>query len=191
MDPRTLLNTLRVAERLKDATRHCYTSQGRHESVAEHSWMMTLMAFLLRDEFPQADMDKVIRMCLIHDLGECFTGDIPTFDKTQAHEETEERLLHQWVQSLPQAEEMTALYAEMAQRQTMEAKIYKALDGLEAVIQHNLSDLSTWIPREYDLNLTYADDKVAFSPVLTALREEIRQDTLQKLGKVPQEKETT
>ena len=35
------------------------------------------MAFWLRDEFPQADMDKVIRMCLIHDLGECFTGEHP------------------------------------------------------------------------------------------------------------------
>lgn len=181
MEPRQLLETLRVAERLKDATRHCYTSQGRHESVAEHSWMITLMAFLLRDEFPQADMDKVMRMCLIHDLGECFTGDIPTFNKTQAHEDTEERLLNQWVQTLPQAAEMSALYEEMAQRQTLEAKIYKALDGLEAVIQHNLSDLGTWIPKEHELNLTYADEKVAFSPVLTALREEIRQDTRQKL----------
>lgn len=181
MNPRTLLGTLRVAERLKDTTRHCYTSQGRHESVAEHCWMMTLMAFLLRDEFPQADMDKVMRMCLIHDLGECFTGDIPTFNKTQNHEDTEERLLMDWVRTLPQAEEMSALYEEMAQRQTIEAKIYKALDGLEAVIQHNLSDLGTWIPKEHEMNLTYAQDKAEFSPVLSALREEMRRDTQQKL----------
>ena len=79
MDPRALLTTLATAYRLKDATRHSYTEGGRHESVAEHSWMATLMAFFLRDEFPEADMDKVIRMCIIHDLGECFTGDIPTF----------------------------------------------------------------------------------------------------------------
>ena len=39
MEPRALLEILEVAERLKDATRHCYTSKGRHESVAEHSWM--------------------------------------------------------------------------------------------------------------------------------------------------------
>ena len=45
MNSRELLNALSVAERLKDTTRHCYTSKGRHESVAEHSWMMTLMAF--------------------------------------------------------------------------------------------------------------------------------------------------
>ena len=39
------------------------------------------MAYLLQDEFPDLDMNKVIKMCLIHDLGECFTGDIPIFEK--------------------------------------------------------------------------------------------------------------
>ena len=183
MEARTLLDVLMIAERLKDTTRHCYTSKGRHESVAEHSWMMTLMAFFLRDEFPEADMDKVIRMCIIHDLGECFTGDIPTFEKTAANEVTEEQLLNSWVNSLPEnyAKEMRELYEEMAERKTPEAKIYKAIDGLEALIQHNLSDISTWIPREYDLNMTYADDKVAFSQYLKILREEIRKDTVKKI----------
>lgn len=183
MEPRKLLETLALAERLKDATRHCYTSRGRHESVAEHSWMMTLMAFLLREEFPEADMDKVIRMCIIHDLGECFTGDIPTFEKTSAHEETEDALLTAWVKELPapQRDEMLQLFGEMEKRATPEAKIYKAIDSLEALIQHNLSDLSTWIPREYELNLTYADNRVGFSPYLTQLREEIRQDTIRKI----------
>lgn len=97
MDARILLETLKTAERLKDTMRHCYTANGRRESVAEHSWMMTLMAFLMRDEFPDADMDKVIRMCIIHDLGECFTGDIPTFDKSTQHEATEELLLSEWI----------------------------------------------------------------------------------------------
>lgn len=184
MEPRKLLEIMDVAERLKDATRHCYTRNGRHESVAEHSWMATLMAFFMRDEFPEVNMDKVIEMCIIHDLGEAFTGDIPSFDKTNADEEKEEALLMRWVNTLPEpyAERMKALYEEMAERKTMEARVYKAIDGLEAVIQHNFSDLSTWIPREYELNKTYADDKVAFSEYMTALREEIRKDTLEKLG---------
>ena len=183
MEPRTLLDIMTVAERLKDTTRHCYTSKGRHESVAEHSWMAALMAFFLREEFPEADMDKVIRMCIIHDLGECFTGDIPTFDKTAAHEEREENLLSAWVSTLPQPyrTEMTALYDEMEARETLEAKIYKAIDNLEAVIQHNLSDITTWIPHEYQLNQTYGADKAAFSPYLTALREEMKKDTLKKI----------
>lgn len=185
MEPRALLEILEVAERLKDATRHCYTSKGRHESVAEHSWMMTLMAFFLREEFPDVNMDKVIEMCIIHDLGEAFTGDIPAFDKTSADEETEEALLYGWVKSLPEpfAGKMLALYEEMAKRETKEAKVYKAIDGLEAVIQHNFSDLSTWIPKEYELNKTYAYDKVAFSEYLTALRDEVKKDTMEKLNK--------
>ena len=184
MQSRELLEAISVAERLKDATRHCYTKNGRRESVAEHSWMMTLMAFFMKDEFPEADMDKVIKMCIIHDLGEAFTGDIPTFDKTQENEQTEEELLHAWVNTLPESSraEMTVLYNEMAKRETLEAKIYKAIDSLEALIQHNISDLSTWIPKEYELNKTYADDKVEFSEYLKALREEIRKDTLEKLG---------
>lgn len=183
MEARALLDALQVAERLKDTMRHCYTARGRHESVAEHSWMMTLMAFLMRDAFPGADMDKVIRMCIIHDLGECFTGDIPTFQKSPEQEETEEQLLYRWVSALPQpySAEMRALYEEMAERKTVEAQIYKSIDSLEALIQHNISDLSTWIPKEFDLNLTYADDKVAFSEYLTTLRNAIREDTVRKI----------
>lgn len=183
MEARELLNALHVAERLKDETRHCYTSGGRHESVAEHSWRMALMAYWVSDEFPELDINKVIKMSLIHDLGECFTGDIPSFDKTSQDEEREEGQLSKWVNQLPEPfrTEMTALYREMDARQTPEAKLYKALDNLEAIIQHNESDLSTWVEREYSLNLTYGDDKVAFSDYLKGLREEIRSDTKQKL----------
>jgi len=184
MEPRMLLSALRVAEKLKDTTRHCYTSGGKHESVAEHSWRMALMAYFLKDEFPSVDIDKVILMCVIHDLGEAFTGDIPTFDKTTADEYTEDALLASWVSTLPQpfATEMQALYAEMLERKTEEAKLYKVIDGLEALIQHNESDLSTWLALEYDLNITYCEDKVAFSPYLKALRQLVREDTLKKIA---------
>lgn len=184
MRPSELLAALHTAEKLKDTTRHCYTSGGRHESVAEHSWRIALMAFFLRDEFPEADMDKVTRMCLIHDLGECFTGDIPTFRKTQADEDRETKLLSDWVKSLPEpfASQMTALYAEMDALETTEAKLYKSIDKLEAVIQHNESPISTWEPHEYELNRTYATDIVQFSDYLKVLRAEILKDTNDKIA---------
>lgn len=183
MNPRELIQTMATAERLKDEIRHCYTSKGRPESVAEHSWMMTLMAFFMKNEFPEADMDKVIKMCMIHDLGECFTGDIPTFDKSEKNEELEEKLLFEWVHSLPTdiSVEMEALYNEMKERKTVEAKIYKSIDSLEAVIQHNMSDIATWIPLEYELNKTYGNDKVEFSEYLKAVRKEALKDTEEKI----------
>lgn len=184
MDCRELLNALGVAERLKDTTRHCYTSGGRHESVAEHSWRLALMAYWVSDEFPELDMNKVIKMCLIHDLGEAFTGDIPTFEKTAQDEGREEALLLSWTRSLPEpfSTQMCSLYQEMDARETPEAKLYKALDNLEAVIQHNESDIKTWLPNEYELNVTYGNDKVAFSDYLMRLRELIRRDTLDKIA---------
>ncbi len=185
MNVREYLEILHVAERLKDTPRHCTTTNGRTESVAEHSWRVSLMASLLRHEFPDLDMDKVVNMCLIHDLGECFTGDIPAFVKTDADRKTEDTLLEQWVKSLPEeiSSDLSALYKEMDAQKTAEAKLYKALDKLEALIQHNESPLSTWSENEYELNKTYAFETVSFSKWLTDLREEILKDTIEKIEK--------
>ncbi len=183
MTPREYLDILHIAERLKDTPRHCTTSQRRTESVAEHSWRVSLMAVLLRDEFPDVDMDRVTEMCLVHDLGECFTGDIPTFSKTDSDRAREDVLLDEWADSLPQevSARLADLYAEMNAQQSREAKLFKALDKLEALIQHNESPLDTWSENEFELNKTYAFDTVQFSDWLTALRKEILEDTLEKI----------
>lgn len=183
MNPRDYLEILHVAERLKDTPRHCTTTKRRTESVAEHSWRISLMAFLLRHEFPDIDINRVVDMCLIHDLGECFTGDIPTFIKSDADREVEDSLLDQWVRSLPEklSGDFADLYKEMDAQETKEAKLYKALDKLEALIQHNESPLDTWSENEFELNKTYAFDTVAFSSWLTELREAVLEDTMHKI----------
>lgn len=184
MKPAELLAILGVAEKLKCNTRHCYTSSGRQESVAEHSWRIALMAMLIAPEFPEADMEKVIRMCLIHDLGEAFTGDIPTFDKTAADTVKEEAIFDRWVQTLPEetSAEWSSLLEEMNALETVEAKIYKALDKMEAVISHNESDISKWIPLEYDLQLCYGAENVKFSPWFQSLKAEIDDWTRRKIA---------
>ena len=183
MDTQMLLGILHRSEKLKDVTRHCYTSGGRHESVAEHCWRAGLMAFFLRDEFPQADMNKVMIMCLVHDLGEIFTGDIPSFEKTGEDEEREKALLDKWLGSLPgdYSAELRALFAEMEALETEEAKIFKAIDTMEAVLQHNESDIATWLPREYELNPVYGADKAAFSPYLAQFRALLHEETMEKI----------
>jgi len=184
MKPTELLAILSVAEKLKCSTRHCHTSTGRQESVAEHSWRISLMAMLLREEFPEADMGKVIRMCLIHDLGEAFTGDIPSFEKTEADIQKEDAAFAGWVQTLPDtvSREFSELLAEMNALQTTEARIYKALDKLEAVIQHNEADISTWLPLEYELQLIYGEENVKFSPWLQELKQEINAVSRKKIA---------
>lgn len=183
MEAKKLLEALSVAERLKSINRHCYTSEGERESVADHSWRIAVMAMLLTDEFPDVDINKVIKMCLIHDMGEAFTGDIPVFKKTKEDENREYNRLLSWVKGLPEVirEEWLALYREMDELVTVEAKLYKALDKLEAVIQHNESDIKTWLPLEYDLQLEYGWENVEFSEYMTELRKIIAEDTRKKI----------
>ncbi len=186
MSPNDFLEILSKAGMLKTTTRHCYTEENRKESVADHSWRMALMAMLLsrEPEFAQTDMNKVIRMCLIHDLGEAFTGDIPSFEKTTSDEIREDAYFLDWVDSFPDAQkdEWICLLREMANLQTKEAKTYKALDKLEAVISHNESDLSTWLPLEYDLQLVYGKEQVQFSEYLKALSRHIDTWTRRKIA---------
>ena len=52
MEIRRLLDFLKTAEQLKCNTRHSYTSSGRLESVAEHSWRLALMAMLVLSIIP-------------------------------------------------------------------------------------------------------------------------------------------
>ena len=186
------LDIMHRAEMLKNNTRHSWTSQDRHESVAEHSWRLAFMVLMysyeLKKEFPEVDIDKVLRMCIIHDLGEAFTGDIPSFYKTDADSVKESDILLDWFRSMPAPfdTELPALWEEMEALETTEARIYKALDNMEAVIQHNESPLCTWIPKEYELNRTYGWDKAAFSPYLTALRQEMLEDTERKIAAGPE-----
>ena len=186
MTPQEVLEILHVAERLKCNTRHCDTSTGRRESVAEHSWRLCLFAMLLEQEpeFRSLDTDRVLRMCLIHDLGEAFTGDIPAFSKSAQDEGREQALYEDWIAQFPPANraQFQALLAEMTALATPEAKLYKALDKLEAVIQHNESSLDSWLPLEYDLQRTYGQEAVEFSPYLRALKAEIDRWTEEKIA---------
>lgn len=186
MTPHDFLNILSRAACLKTATRHCYTETHRRESVADHSWRTALMAMLLsgEPEFQDTDMNKVIRMCLIHDLGEAFTGDIPTFEKTASDEKKEDAIFLDWIYSFPDTHrgEWLGLLDEMGRLETKEAKTYKALDKLEAVISHNESDISTWLPLEYDLQLAYGKENVSFSEYLTALSRQIDEWTRDKIA---------
>lgn len=171
-------------EKLKSAPRHCVTADGVQENVAGHSWRAALMAYLMKNELEEVDINKVIRMCLVHDIGEAVTGDIPTFEKNEAHERTEKEAVDMLLAGLPLPlyRELTELFAEMEALESREAKVYKAIDKLEAVIQHNESDIRTWLPLEYDLQQTYAAQNVLGFPFLEKLQEEAVARTKAKIA---------
>jgi len=183
MKQRELLDFLCKLERLKTNGRHSVTAGGVTESVAAHSWRLAVFALLILPEFPQIDGDRLIRMCLVHDFGEAITGDIPSFLKTKEHEQTEGNAVETLLSTLPEPQrgELRALFAEMDALETREARLYKALDKLEAVIQHNESDICTWLPLEYELQQTYAVENAREFPYLRELRALMLEDTLQKI----------
>ena len=141
------------------------------------------MALLCSDEYPELDMNKVIKMCLIHDFGEAVMGDIPSFLKTEEDEKKEREAIAGPLSRLPEEmeREFSELFAEMDALATPEAKLFKALDNMEAVVSHNEADISTWIPLEYEENLVYGAENCEFSEWTRGLRAELRRDSEQKL----------
>lgn len=183
MTPKEYLEFLHLAEQLKNNTRHSVTSSGREESVAEHSWRLSLMAMMLEGTLEGVDFNKVIRMCILHDLGEAITGDIPSFWKTKADSAKEDAEVMGLLEGLwePLKSRWKDLFLEMLAMETMEAKVFKALDKMEAVLQHNEAPISSWIPLEYELNPVYGEKEAAVHPLLMQLRKELARDTAEKI----------
>lgn len=182
-----ILKFLHEAEGLKRELRHSWLSDGRQESVAEHTWRMALMAIVLHKEVDESiDLYHVLKMIIVHDLGEVYAGDYQVYGKdvpANKHE-LESEALNKLLTTLPTytKEEIYLLWDEFEHRETKEAKFAVALDKLEVLIQHNEADTSTYLPGEGEYNLTYADDKMEHSKVLKAFRELIRLETKEKIG---------
>ncbi|WP_349667474.1 HD domain-containing protein [Lacrimispora sp.] len=180
MNPEQLIEFLGILEKLKCNTRHNWTTNGRQESVAEHSWRLAVLAMLMEDDFPELDMNKVIRMCLIHDWGEAVTGDIPAFIKTEADEEKEADAIETLLKNLPEtiSSGYLTMFKEMLDLSSDEAILVKALDKTETLIQHNEAGSGTWLPLEYDLNLTYGNEVCGHFEKTQQLRDKVREHTL-------------
>ena len=183
MTDRELIDFLGIAEKMKCNTRHSWTSTNRKESVAEHSWRLSLIALLLEREIENVDFQKIIKMCIIHDLGEAITGDITSFLKTKQDSKTEQKAITTLIEKLPEPQktDMLTLFEEMEKRETMESKIYKALDRLEAVIQHNEAPIDSWLPLEYELQQSYGWEEAQVHERLSQLRQTAKQDTIDKI----------
>lgn len=180
-----ILEFLRATERLKVVTRSAFTSEGKPETVAEHSWRLCLMALVLRDEFPEVDLGKLLAMCVVHDLGEAIGGDVPAPEQarrraadpsaTKAAQEREDLLTVLAPLPAPMRQTITALWDEYEAATSPEARAAKALDKLETILQHtqgaNPPDF------DYRFNLGYGRAFTAGHPAIVRLREVLDRET--------------
>lgn len=174
-----LLDFLRRAERLKTVTRTAWTSEGKQESTAEHTWRMGLFALSLRPWFPELDFAKVLALVLVHDLGEAIHGDISAVLQAGAPPklEQERRDLLDLLTPAPDAvrRDFVAWWEEYNAAATPEAKFVKAVDKLETVLQHNQGRN----PADFDyaFNLPYGQAYTAYHPLIARIRAELDADT--------------
>lgn len=182
---------IHAAETLKNELRHSFTSAGRQESVAEHTWRMSLMAILLSSKLDKkVNFEKLLKMIVIHDIVEIQAGDTPVpfmVGNDQLKQEKERRELEA-IEGIrkklgpPVGDEIHHLWQEFEARETYEAKVANALDKLEVQVQHNEADIMTWIPVEVEL-IYSRRPYTTFDPVLDELRVIIEQEAEEKLTK--------
>jgi len=169
------LGFLPLAERLKRELRHSWLSDGRRESVAEHTWFMALMALLTHRRLEEpVSLERVLSMAIVHDLAEVEVGDIPYFetgDRKAKKAELELAAIERIAKMLPapEGEMVKQLWLEFEDGKTPEARFVRALDHLEVQVQHNLADLSTWEPVEHGLVYTKMDERCAHDAFLRQL----------------------
>lgn len=177
------LSFIREAEQLKSVLRTAWTATGRHESTAEHTWRLALLALVLADETPGLDLRRVLSMCLVHDLGETYEGDIPAVAQSDpaAKAATELAAIDRLTTLLPEAAgaRIRALWEEYETCATPEARWVKALDKAETILQH--SQGTNPADFDYEFNLTYGADWFRDDSLLRELRRLLDERTRQRI----------
>ncbi|MBW6410876.1 HD domain-containing protein [Clostridium weizhouense] len=184
-----VLEVIKLGEKLKFEMRHSWLSNGRQESVAEHTWMVSLMALLIEPYLTQkVDSSRLLKMIIIHDLVEAEAGDIPAFD-TMDNDKLKKLKAEKEIKAIENirdtlgnglGEEVYNLWFEFENKNTYEAKVANAMDKLEAQIQHNEADISTWIEIEHKMSFLM-DKHVQFDSNLKIFKDLIEQQAEKKL----------
>ncbi len=159
---------LNEADRLKSVLRATTLVDGsRRENSGEHSWHLTLYAMVLADQAaPGVDINRVIRMLILHDLVEIDVGDVPIHSANgTAHGSTDTQAAEQAAADrifglLPPdlAAPFRTLWDEFEAAQTPDALFAKSLDRVQPVMANLQSGGGTWI--EYKVTSDQLDDRV-------------------------------
>ena len=157
------LNFIIEVEKLKDVQRKTRpVGLSRYENSAEHSWHVCLSALILKDYAnDDIDINRVIRMLLIHDLGEIDAGDtIIYYSESQEIKDKESAGIKRVLDLLPenQSGEYMELWHEFEQGETPDSIYARAIDRIPPLLHNLHGDGHSWkdnnIPKEkvFDLN---------------------------------------
>lgn len=189
MDLGHVLELFKLGEKLKMELRHSWLSDGRRESVAEHTWMLTLLAMAVEPHLRQpVQMERLLKMLIIHDLVEARASDVPAFEtmdnpERKAIKQANEIAAIAYIRDLVGGEngrQFYELWFEFEQKATYEAQVANALDKLEAQLQHNEAALDTWLPVEQGMTFMLGRH-TDFDPVLSHLKDLIQQEGDRKM----------
>lgn len=178
-----VIRFIKEIENLKSVTRTAWTKTGRRESTAEHSWRLAMLLMVLREDFKDLDIDKAIKMSLVHDLGELYDGDISA--KLQNDNDNkaymEEKAMRRMLTTLPDgiSEKIYDLWKEYNECCTKEAKLVKAMDKLETIVQHNQGNNPEDF--DYEFNLQYGKQYFMDNEILEYMRYIIDEDTKESI----------
>jgi putative hydrolase of HD superfamily len=140
------------------------------------------MAMLLYGRAPGVDVARLLRMCLIHDLGEALGGDVPApAQQGGAGKADRERAdLLELTASLPEAmqREIVGLWDEYEAAASPEARVAKGLDKLETILQHTQGENP--VDFDYAFNLAYGQQYTSADPLMAALRTRLDAETARR-----------
>lgn len=177
-----ILNFLAFSQKLKSQQRTIKLSEERHESSADHSWHLAIMAMLVAPHLKKkVDLLKALKMTLIHDLVEAEIGDTPYGDSISSEEikkgkvrkENEEIRKIEKMIGGELGKEIRDLWHEFEENKTNEARFVKAIDSLEANHQSIMYDVDYWENWFYPVALTKADKYCEHDEILGAINFEI------------------
>jgi len=176
-------------DKLKEVQRRTRLPQSqRPENSAEHSWHITLMAFILAEHAAPAGTDivRVMKMLLIHDIVEIDAGDTFGYD-TAGHADKQEREIRAadrifGLLPISQATELRTLWDEFETGETAEAKFALAMDRFQAVMVNYLSSGGSWREHHVTADRVFARNEVIAngSPALWDYARGLIQDAVTK-----------
>ncbi len=186
---KNILTFIHQVENLKQECRHSWTSKGRQESVAEHSWRLVLLVLVCYPHLCiKVDLLKALKLAILHDIGEAKIGD-KHYLEIEKNKLSKSNRLHDEKLAIVELSQLLGqndiaiydLWDEFQYVRTPEAELVNCLDKLEACIQHNEANITTWTDDEISSIDEYFKNIKSNDIFIQKFKNLIKDETMKKL----------